>query len=105
MAHYRSTLDQLLALIPRNEFQRIVILEAPSVSSQDPSQTPPGVRFLTGQLEPLLAPRSLDAKAVAYSIYGTLQAMAQFISRAEDPESARREAQEILRRLLQGISA
>ena len=100
----RAECESFLEACTEPDFQRIVILEAPSVLGEDSADPPQAIRYLTERLEPVVARQSLDAEAVAYSIYGTMQAMAQFITRAADPESARRAAQETLRRLLDGIS-
>ena len=80
--------DALRGFCTEPDFQRIVILEAPSVLGEDSADPPQAIRYLTERLEPVVARQSLDAEAVAYSIYGTMQAMAQPRPTSLDPPFA-----------------
>jgi AcrR family transcriptional regulator len=102
-------IDAFLESCTAPEIQRIVLVDGPSVLGWDLWRAIDAEHGL-GLLE-FAVKRAIDAgqlapapaKAVAHVLLGALDEAAMVVARAEDPQSARAEMSETLRRLLEGL--
>ena len=85
-------------------YRRIMLVDAPVILHPEEPEPRRSVMLTAETLAPLLPGRKqASSMAMAYSIVGVLQGLAQYIAHAEDPTAARNSANGVFGKVLEGL--